>query len=68
MKLVAHAKARMAERAISADEIYGTVREPLIVRPGQGGRFLYVGAEVVVVVAGKRIVTVHRRHDDLEIY
>ncbi len=58
----------MAERAISADEIYGTVREPLITRPGRGGRVLYVGAEVVVVVAGNRIVTVHHRHDDLAIH
>ena len=63
MKLSAHAKVRMAEREIDADEVYNVVRRPEIDRAAfhDAGRRLPLGGRLVVVVTERRIVTVHFR-------
>lgn len=65
MKLSAHAKARMVERDIDADEVYDVVRRPEIDRPAfhGAGRRLLLGGRLVVVVTDRRIVTVHFRRE-----
>ncbi|MGI9053765.1 MAG: DUF4258 domain-containing protein [Ilumatobacteraceae bacterium] len=54
----AHAKVRMAEREIDADEVYNVVRRPEIDRAAfhHAGRRLLLGGRLVVVTE-RRIVT-----------
>lgn len=65
MKLSPHAKVRMVERGIDADEVYEVVRCPEVDRLAfhHADRRLLLGGRLVVVVTDRRIVTVHLRHE-----